>query len=194
MSAVITSDVVCVAVPPEKWYKRRSVHVFLARVFLRLVSLGIIIALLRIFGSYFKEAGNAYLSWIGDLGSVTGPIVFLIVATAFCAVSPTGYLPSVAAGITFPYAIAIPISYACVFVGALVNLALIRWILHGWKWLRDRCARRGAAVSGFQRALTAHPVRVVALLRLPFLGNGTLNYVLSFRCLRLLEALMQRAL
>jgi hypothetical protein len=96
-------------------------------------------------------------------------------------VSPTGYLPAVAAGITFPYEDAIPISYTSVLVGAALNLALVRGVLRQSAWLRARCERRRArsGLSGLERALLAKPVRIVALLRLPFLGNGTLNYLLS---------------
>lgn len=168
---------------PEKWWKRRAVRVIALRLLLRLIALAVFITILRIFGSYFRRWGNVYLDWVHDLGTVTGPVVFLIVAIAFCSVSPTGYLPSVMAGVTFSYAAAIPISYLCVFLGAMLNLVLVRAVLGGWKWLRTRCMRRaGAAMSGLEQALAAHPIRIVTLLRLPFLGNGTLNYVLSFRC------------
>lgn len=169
--------------PPEKWWRRRTLRILAVRLLLRLVALAVFVTILRIFGSYFRLWGNAYLDWVHNLGTVTGPIVFLVVATAFCSVSPTGYLPSVMAGVTFSYAAAIPISYLCVVCGAMLNLVLVRWALRGWQWLRTRCMRRGgAAMSGLELALAAHPIRIVALLRLPFLGNGTLNYVLSFRC------------
>jgi hypothetical protein len=180
--ASVASDVSPTTLPPEKWYKSRTFRIFVIRVVLRLVALAIFITILRIYGAFFRWVGNAYLDWIQGLGFVTGPVVFLIVAIAFCAVSPTGYLPSVMAGITFPYAAAIPISYLCVILGASLNIAAVRGLLFQWKWLDNRCSRKGGfMVAGLERALAAQPIRIVALLRFPFLGNGTLNYILSFR-------------
>lgn len=38
-------------------------------------------------------------------------------------------------------------------------------------------------IAGLETALRVHPMRIVILLRLPFLGNGALNYWLSFNSL-----------
>jgi hypothetical protein len=50
-------------------------------------------------------------------------VAFCAVASAFCAVSPTGYLPAVAAGIAFAPEASIPITYVA------VSLAMARGCL-----------------------------------------------------------------
>lgn len=166
--------------PPPVWWRRPAVRVLAARLVLRLVTLAVIVVLLRVFSSDFRAAGDAYLDWIRSLGPGGGPAVFWVVACVFCGLSPTGYLPAVAAGATFHYEESIPIAYTSVLVGAVVNVGLVRGLLWQSGWLRKRCGRRaGATLGGLERALLAKPVRMVALLRLPFLGNGTLNYLLS---------------
>lgn len=182
-------------VSDEPWYKRRAFRVVALRLTLRAVMLGVIIALLRLFSSDFRYAGNAYLKWIESLGPGGGPAVFWVAACAFCALSPTGYLPAVAAGATFPHEDAIPIAYTSVWIGALLNLLLVRGMLGQSAALRARCSRRaGSTIGGLERALLAEPVRMVALLRLPFLGNGTLNYILSFTAVPLVPMMVGNAI
>lgn len=73
-------------------------------------------------------------------------------------------------------------------LGAALNVALVRGACarHGAaasppSRLVSRYRERGAALlsGALREAIEAQPVAMVALLRLPFLGNGALNYVLS---------------
>jgi uncharacterized membrane protein YdjX (TVP38/TMEM64 family) len=154
------------------------------RVILRLVMIGILIGLIRAFPGEARAAGVAVLTWLSSLGSPASEFAYFGVATAFCSVSPTGYLPAIATGIAYGPAAAIPITYASVNLGALVNAVLVRGIckrkLPGS--MAGKYAARGATLlgsTGLARALKVHPIRIVALLRTPFLGNGALNYILS---------------
>lgn len=154
------------------------------RVILRVIMIGILVGLIRAFPGEARAAGVAVLTWLSSLGSPASEFAFFGVATAFCSVSPTGYLPAIAAGIAYGPAAAIPITYASVNLGALVNVVLVRGMckrkLPGS--MAGKYAARGSTLmgsTGLARGLAAHPIRIVALLRTPFLGNGALNYILS---------------
>lgn len=182
-------------VPPSEpaqklpWYKRPATKYVILRVVMRICSIAAMVVILKLFGSTLKEWGAAYLLWIRTLGVVGGPVVFLVIATVFSGISPTGYIPSVAAGATFPYEVSIPISYALTVLGALFNLCLVRVVIRRLTCFDKleccrRCQskkknRRQAWVDSIIQALLTHPVRMTTLVRLPFLGNGSLNWVLS---------------
>lgn len=178
------------------WYKKPAVRFVIVRVVLRLAMIGVFVAILKIYGATIKAWGEAYLAWIRSLGPVGGPFAFLAVATVFAGISPTGYLPSVAAGITFPYEVSIPLSYGCTVLGALFNLFLVRVVIRQLSphfircckssllWARctrpnERKRKRRGWTKGLIQALLVHPVRMTILVRLPFLGNGSLNWLLS---------------
>lgn len=173
----------------QKLFKNPSFRAIAARILLRLIVLGTLVALIKSFGKHFRSAGDAYLDYVHGAGSVTGPVVFLICATLFCAVSPLGYLPAVISGITFEPQAAIPITYLSVVIGALLNTLAVRGFLYKVgcvkRYYSRSAARRGAMMSTVQRLLAAHPVKMVILLRLPFMGNGFLNYLFSFSTLPL---------
>ncbi len=159
---------------------------YIARLALRAVAVATLIVLIHYFPNAAAAAGSAVLDWIHGLPGAWSPIAFCACATAFCAVSPTGYLPAVAAGIAFPPQASIPITYVSVNLGALLNAGLVRGACLGRlpPALRARYEARGEALLGtgaLGLALDAHPTGMVALLRLPFLANGALNYILSMR-------------
>lgn len=162
------------------WHKRPLVRSIAIRVGIRIVTLAVIVVILRVFSREIRGAGEAYLRWIKGVGNGGGEALFWAVASLFCCISPTGYLPAIAAGATFDYHESIPISYSSVLLGSALNLLLVRGLLRNSAWLRRRCSRRaGTLVGGLEKALLAKPVRMVTLLRLPFLGNGALNYIFS---------------
>jgi len=167
--------------PSRGWWRSPAARLVAFRVLLRLASLGAIVAVLRSFPQQFKDAGATYIRWIESLGPAGGGATFLAVAVAFCAVSPTGYLPSIVAGLTFQIEGAIPISYLAVLLGAELNVVLVRGLLGRSAWLHAKCSKRraGGMMAGLEALVEAHPVRMVALLRLPFIGNGVLNYLFS---------------
>ena len=158
----------------------------IARVLLRVAAIATIAALVRAFPGAASAAGSAVIAWLNSLPGAWSPVAFCAVATAFCAISPTGYLPAVAAGIAYAPQAAIPITYVSVNLGAAINMALVRGLCLGRlpAALRKRYEARGEALLGtgaLGAALDAHPAGMVALLRLPFLANGALNYILSMR-------------
>ena len=108
--------------------------------------------------------------------------MFWAAATVFCAVSPTGYLPAVAAGVSFPPAIAVAVSYFSVTCGAALNLAMVRTVLRNSRFVDSRCgprSRRATLLHGLDAALERYPLRLTVLLRLPYLSNGVINYALA---------------
>lgn len=111
-----------------------------------------------------------------------GPVLYTITATVFCGFSPTGYAPSVVAGLTFGYAIGTPISYFIVNAGAIINLLWVRkaqYKLLQIPRLRRCFNERTGRIKGLDILLEKMPFKAVLLIRLPFMANGTMNYVLS---------------
>lgn len=165
------------------WEWRRS----LFRLALRLSALTIIIVLIRMYPEGYKSAANEASNAVWLAGSQVGSaFAALGLATAFCSISPTGYFPAIALGVSFPPYISIPVTYASVQLGALFNALLVRWACLGWlpSGLRETYEARGAELLGtgsLGPALDARPIFMVAILRLPFLANGALNYILSLR-------------
>ena len=159
---------------------------YIARVALRVCAVVTVIVLVRHFPGVASAVGSSVLDAINSLPGAWSPVAFCAAATLFCALSPTGYAPAVAAGIAFPPQAAIPITYVSVNLGALLNTGLVRGLCLGRLplALRQRYEARGEALLGTGKlglALDAHPVGMVAVLRLPFLANGALNYILSMR-------------
>ena len=170
--------------PCACWRERPTTRAVFLRVALRLIALTILIVLVRSFPGEAKAAGNVVLAWIHSLGSPASEFAFFGCATAFCALSPTGYLPAIAAGVAFPPAASIPITYTSVNLGALLNVAIVRGLCKRRlpRVLAAKYAGRGATLlgsTGVASALRTQPVKMVALLRLPFLANGALNYIFS---------------
>ena len=159
---------------------------YLARLALRVAAVVTVALLVRFFPGAASAAGSAVLGSINSLPGGWSAVAFCAAATAFCAVSPMGYLPAVAAGIAFAPEAAIPVTYVSVSLGALLNAALVRGACLGRlpPALRARYEARGEALLGtgsLGLALEAHPIGMVALLRMPFLANGALNYILSLK-------------
>ncbi len=76
-------------------------------------------------------------------------------------------------------------TYLSVNTGACLNLLLVRACLTHSTRLRACVQRRTQQRwKGLDLLLARHPARTVALIRAPFLGNGTLNYILSLSNLR----------
>ena len=163
-----------------RWRKLSpSTRYIIVRVTFRVCTLILVVVLLREYSASARAVGATYLDWVRGTGGL-GLFVFILCATAFCALSPTGYLPAVLSGVTFPLSTAIPVSYGTVVVGAALNLALVRGLCLRSTWLRARCTRRAGTLSGLETALATSTFRMATLLRLPFLGNGVLNYLFAF--------------
>ncbi len=177
-----------------------TARAFILRTILRLIMLGVLIALVRSFPEVARAAGSAVLNWLSSLGSPRSEIAFCAAATLFCALSPTGYLPAVAAGIAYAPQASIPVTYVAVSAGALINTVIVRGLCSRRLpcTLQKKYEARGASLLGsvgLARAISAHPVKIVALLRCPFLGNGALNYILSLhRTLRVRDMALGNAI
>ena len=188
--------------PCACWRERLSptARRVIIRLVIRAAMVGVIVALIRTYASEARSAGAVVFDWLHSLGTPASEFTYFGVAAIFCAVSPTGYLPAIAAGIAYSPSAAIPITYAAVNVGALINVLLVRNIferrLPGG--MAAKYAARGATLlgsSGLARAIRVRPVRIVALLRTPFLGNGALNYILSLHAdLRVRDMLFGNAI
>ena len=165
------------------WYRQRWFRLLIIRVLVRLAMLGLFFALIKTGIIPFGEWLHAYLDWINSLPLGLSLFVFSICCIPFSAFTPGSYAPTVVAGVTFPWYIAFPLSYVCINASAMLNLVVIRyggacdWMK---KEMMDRMERRGdVTVSKMDSLLLHHPVRMVMLLRLPYLASGILNYYFS---------------
>jgi uncharacterized membrane protein YdjX (TVP38/TMEM64 family) len=120
-------------------------------------------------------------AWIETLPPGYVVWVFLLMSTTFTALSPTGYLPTVLAGIVFtsrPKAWAV--AYAQVNLGALLNAVLVRRICRP---LAQRMTRRRFGTFHWLNNALRQPgygsAKVVALIRTPFLWGGFFNYLFA---------------
>lgn len=120
-------------------------------------------------------------AWIETLPPNAVIWVFLLMSTTFTALSPTGYLPTVLAGIVFSSRLrAWAVAYAQVNLGALLNAVLVRRLCRPMAQRMTR--RRFGAFHWLNNALRQPdygPVRVVALIRTPFLWGGFFNYLFA---------------
>ena len=172
--------------PSRRWRAlSNTTRLLVLRVALRVAFLALLVGLIRAFPSAAMAAGSAVLSWIHTYPTPFAELIFFAASSLFCAVSPTGYLPALAAGIAFPPSSSIPITYTSVLLGAALNVALVRGLFlrrkAGPPRLVSRYKARGASLlsGALREAIAMHPVAMVALLRLPYLGNGALNYIFS---------------
>lgn len=120
-------------------------------------------------------------AWIETLPPNYVVWVFLLMSTTFTALSPTGYLPTVLAGIVFtsrPKAWAV--AYAQVNLGALLNAVLVRRVCRP---LAQRMTRRRFGTFHWLNNALRQPgygsAKVVALIRTPFLWGGFFNYLFA---------------
>ena len=165
------------------WYRQRWFRLLVIRVLVRLAMLGLFFALIKTGIIPFGEWLHAYLDWINSLPLGLSLFMFALCSIPFSAFTPGSYAPTVVAGVTFPWYIAFPLSYVCINASAMLNLVVIRHgVVCDWmkKKMMNRMQRRGdVSVSKMESLLLHHPVRMVILLRLPYLASGILNYYFS---------------
>jgi uncharacterized membrane protein YdjX (TVP38/TMEM64 family) len=170
------------------WYKQHQtwVHRFIFRLLIRIVVIAALIFLHRAIGLDFLIDG--YTESIASMGYGKAIPVFTVTSVLFTALSPTGYLPTILSGATFPVGIALPISYVSVICGAMLNMFLVRDL----KITRFfcKCCRRLSEFQGVEKLVSKHPIRGVVFLRLPYLGLGVLNYLLSLTSISKKQALI----
>jgi len=123
------------------------------------------------------------VSQVNQLGPLGGPILFCIVASLYCGISPMGYLPTLLSGITFEWYIAPILSYVSVNIGSCINMLFVRNIV-----LRYQCCQclfkcmlgeKMGKISYLEHALVLQPIKIVMLARFPYVSNGLFNYLFS---------------
>ncbi len=120
-------------------------------------------------------------AWIETLPPNYVVWVFLLMSTTFTALSPTGYLPTVLAGVVFASRFeAWAVAYAQVNLGAMLNAVLVRNLCRP---LAQRMTRRRFGTFHWLNNALRQPgygsATVVALIRTPFLWGGFFNYLFA---------------
>ena len=155
------------------------------RIIIFIVVLMLITVYLPIFNSHivaYLETQN--LDWCL-------PILLSLVLGCWLSITPGGSMPSIMCGIIFhdnPW-LAVTVSYVSTNMGALFNLAWIRLLLI--KNERRCCVKAVMSLFGinrFRRSLVLkrlfkiwNPISIIVILRLPFVGGGTINYLSAFQ-------------
>jgi len=160
----------------ERAKKSSTAKFLLQRVGLRIIVLGLII--LAFYYLPISEWLEGYIDWTGKVDPKYRALYFIMGATTFHAFSPTGYLPTVLAGITFDQIYqAWPVAWASVTAGAAFNLILVRTCLRPLASLVTNRKREGFK---FMRAMIeAKPATTVLLFRCPYLWVGLANYLFA---------------
>jgi uncharacterized membrane protein YdjX (TVP38/TMEM64 family) len=163
----------------QKCLRNPTTRMILIRVAIRLTTISVVVALIVRFKPPVGKWLQSYLDAITAFGPVQSMVIFWFCSAIFTTFSPTGYLPSVLAGVTFGRIAGPIIAYTSTFTGSCLNLLLVRTVLYRLFSKCSRCTFANARFSWLEKLLKIAPFRVVLLMRLPFLMNGTLNYVFS---------------
>lgn len=181
-----------------KWYQRKWVRVFIVRVLIRMMMLGLFFALVKSGVIPFADLLHAYLDWINSLELGLALLIFALCSIPFSAITPGSYAPTVVAGLTFPLYFAVPLSYFCINAAAMLNLVIIRYGLC-CQWIKRRIMtkvqqRQDVDMDALDRLFIYHPLRTIILLRLPYLSSGVLNYMFSTSVLSVRHQLIGNAI
>jgi uncharacterized membrane protein YdjX (TVP38/TMEM64 family) len=148
------------------------------RVGIRLLVIGLLILGQHYLG--LDQHISTALDWVEQQPKAAALTLFLLGATLFSAISPTGYLPTILAGASFGIVWGIPVAYLSVNLAAALNMLILR---RSSQCLRNTsCLKtRLEGMNALSEMVEQHkqPVLIVALLRLPYLGSGVLNYLIS---------------
>ena len=181
-----------------KWYQRKWARVFIIRVLIRVMMLGLFFGLVKSGVIPFADWLHVYLDWINSLDLGLASLIFALCSIPFSALTPGSYAPTVVAGLTFPLYLAVPLSYFCINAAAMLNLVIIR---HGLccQWIKRRIMtkvqqRQDVDMGTLDRLFIYHPLRTVILLRLPYLSSGILNYMFSTSVLSVRHQLIGNAI
>ena len=139
-----------------------------------------------------NEFGNIYIS----------ALIYCILASLFTSVSPMGYLPTLLAGVLYPFYIAPFIAYISVNIGSWLNILLIRKVILGInctkKCFSSICGRKLGRVSYLENILKTHDsniiIKIVLLARLPYLSNGTFNYLFGLSSIKIIDYIKGNAI
>ena len=119
------------------------------------------------------------------------PILLSLVLGCWLSLSPGGSMPSVMCGIVFHDNawLAVTVSYVSTNIGALLNLAWIRlFIIHHEEQCCVKTVMKLLAVHHLRKRkdlkrlfMIWNPITIIIVLRLPFIGGGTINYLTAFQ-------------
>ena len=185
------SEISDVDTEPISNAKRRYKKLFILRVAIRIVAVStMIIIAIKLELDIHSYLESVLDSIHGTIGTVWAPILFCIVCSIWTSLSPLGYFPTVLCGIFFQWYIAPIIAYISINIGSLCNVLIIRYIILPNKTrcgikqiLHCCCGRKMGQIPMLKQLFLSvpNPIRVVVLLRLPYLNNGVINYLFSLQ-------------
>lgn len=160
------------------------------RVGLRIIMLGIMILVFSFvpvadwLESYIESTSKVQLAYMA--------LYYIAGGTAFHALSPTGYLPTVLAGVTFDQLwLAWLVAWVSVTAGAALNLLLVRTCLKPLASLVTDSNREGFAFM--TEMIKAKPATTVLLFRCPYLYVGLANYFFALSAIEVKIYLLANA-
>eukprot|EP00483_Globobulimina_turgida_P010806 UN10827 len=154
----------------------------------------LIIIILIIMILFTKEVGNAMHITRQKLTETVGPFWLPVVMSAlfsiWLAVSPNGSAPTMVSGVMFDSKLtAILVSYVSINIGAALNLLWIRYLVLRYEENGFvKCALKLFGINRFRKMTfvrklfkTWNPIKILAILRLPYFNAGIINYLFSFQ-------------
>jgi len=156
--------------------KSSTIRFILQRWCLRIITLTAII--LAFYYLPVSEWLESYIEWTSKVDPKYRALYYIMGATTFHTLSPTGYLPTVLAGITFDQLYqAWLVAWASVTAGAACNLLLVRTCLRPCASLVTSRKRDGFKFMA--EMIKAKPATTVLLFRCPYLWVGLSNYLFA---------------
>jgi len=156
--------------------KSSTIRFLFQRLCLRIIMLGAII--LAFYYLPVSEWLESYIVWTSKVDPKYRALYYIMGATTFHTLSPTGYLPTVLAGITFDELYqAWLVAWASVTAGAACNLLLVRTCLRPLASLVTSRKREG--FKFMTEMIKAKPATTVLIFRCPYLWVGLSNYLFA---------------
>ena len=172
--------------PSQTWTQ------FTLKVLKHVTSIGLILLMVHLLFNYSETIIVAINQWFIDKKCGWAlSFVFTMGFGVYLGFSPYGGMPSILCGVIFKESIltAVAVSYLCVNIGALVNLAWIRQLVI--KHESNPCLKTILSLlfidkirkRQFLRRLfqTWNPIHIIIILRLPFVTSGMISYLSSFQ-------------
>lgn len=154
------------------------------RIMVRIMAIACMVSLVMIFDLNIHLYVEKYIEKVEEYGGpILSPFAFIIVASLWCGISPMGYLPTIIAGVTFEWYLSPLLAYLSINIGGLINIIWIRKVILKYQCcvriFRTLMGDKLGKISYLENIISANPVLTVILIRLPYLNNGLVNYLLS---------------
>lgn len=175
---LINSENVDLDEPQKESVGRSCVKLVTYRLMIRAVMIGIICLLM-----YFLPIVDftlEYCDYISGFPLSKQVFFFILGATTFHTVMPTGYLPTVLSGLVFSdhFLIGWAVSYTSVNLGSMLNMLWVRAVDSGY--VKRFLKKKLSAFAFLNKMLVLKPFQTILLFRLPYLYVGTVNYIMAF--------------